>query len=373
MLIRYRQQEDGSSIPVADVYNKEEHGIAAQCIDRDALGIVRRLHNAGEQAYIVGGAVRDLLLKRKPKDFDIVTSATPRQVKKLFWNARIIGKRFKLVHIVCKDTIFEVSTFRSGSEWSKGGASIYGTIEQDAKRRDFTINSLYYDPIEEQLLDFNHAMADFKNRRIRAVLPLDNSFVEDPVRMVRAVKYAVITQFTLQSDIRKAIKKQASELARISESRLTEEVMKILNSQAAAPIMRELQQYRLLVYLLPCISVSQRFDQVEKSLSDLDKRLCASESTGEKVCQGAVLSALLSPLIVIEGEHLSPAELFKETYWQAKQLLFPITPPNYDVQDAVRRILVERGIPIPKRRDSAKTGQPLTTDRRKRAQEQQAL
>src|SRR5690554_1861016 len=202
MRIRYKKGKDGSNSAVAHVYTPDEHPIKTSSIDKDALSVVRKLQGAGAEAYIVGGAVRDLLLNHNPKDFDIATSATPRQIQKLFWNARIIGRRFRLVHLIFRDKVLEVSTFRSGEE-----SPIYGTVEQDAKRRDFSLNSLYYDPMSEELIDFNNAMADFKKRRVRSVIPLSNSFVDDPVRMVRAVKYGVFTNFYLERNIKRSIRK----------------------------------------------------------------------------------------------------------------------------------------------------------------------
>lgn len=349
MLIRYKKELNGSSVPVAEIYSAREHGIDPRNIDLDALWVIRKLKQSGAEAYIVGGAVRDLLLGRTPKDFDIATSATPRQVQKLFWNARIIGKRFKLVHLLFRDKTLEVSTFRSGDDGP--GLSIYGTVDQDAKRRDFTINSLYYDPTDGQLFDFNRAMSDFKHKRIRSILPLDNSFVEDPVRMVRAIKYSVTTGLSLQADIRRAIKRHAEELAHVSSSRLTEEVVKILASGDSAPIVHELQRYKLLVHLLPRISVSGRFHEVEASLRTLDVRVRSHRddaSGAGEIPKGEMLAALAKPIIMFPVTESSPEELFKDTYGQVKTLISPMTPPNYDVEHAVVIMLSERDIPVPK-------------------------
>lgn len=351
MLIRYKKESDGTSVPLADIYAAKEHGIDSRLIDLDALWTVRKLKQAGAEAYIVGGAVRDLLLGRKPKDFDISTSATPRQVQKIFWNARIIGKRFKLVHLVFKDKILEVSTFRSGDDGESEGTSIYGTVDQDAKRRDFTINSLYYDPTDGQLLDFNHAMHDFKKRRICSILPLPASFSEDPVRMIRAIKYSVTTGFSLRSDIRRAIKKSAGELARVSSSRLTEEVTKILSSGDAARIMEVLQKYRLLVFLLPCVSVYRKMDEIYGSLRYLDQivnEAKASQDGVDESIKGRMFAALVKPMIIWPDQSLTPEELFKDIYGQVKTLINPMTPPNYDVEHAAVLLLDEQGTHVPK-------------------------
>lgn len=351
MLIRYKKESDGSNVPLAQIYTAKEHGIDSRSIDLDALWTVRKLKQAGAEAYIVGGAVRDLLLGRKPKDFDISTSATPRQVQKIFWNARIIGKRFKLVHLVFKDKILEVSTFRSGDDGDSEGSSIYGSVDQDAKRRDFTINALYLDPTDGQLLDFNNAMQDIKRRQIRSILPLPASFSEDPVRMIRAIKYSVTTNFTLRFDVRRAIRKSSGELARVSSSRLTEEVSKILSSGESARIMTLLQKYHLLVFLLPCLSVSKRMEDVYASLRLLDERINAAKTSGEQVdegIKGEMLASLVRPMIIWGDHGFTPEELFKDVYAQVKTLINPITPPNYDVEHAAVLLIGEHGASVPK-------------------------
>ena len=351
MLIRYKKDKNGSSVPVADIYTSVEHGIDLHDIDLDAVWAIRKLKQAGNEAYIVGGAVRDLMLGRKPKDFDIATSASPRQVQKVFWNARVIGKRFKLVHLIFKEKILEVSTFRSGYDGPDETVSIYGTIEQDAKRRDFTVNALYYDPTDGTLLDFNHAFADFKRKRIRSILPLATTFIEDPVRMVRAVKYSVTTGFALQSDVKRAIRKNANELARVSTSRLTEEVTKILNSGDSADILTALQKHRLLVFMLPCISVFSRFYEVETSLRAMDEQVRAfqQDPNQEAITKGEMLRALTAPLVLFNtDETTTTTEIFKETFRQVKLLISPMTPANYDVEVACEALMRDSGMTVPK-------------------------
>lgn len=351
MLIRYKKGNDGANVPVADIYTTKEHGIDSREIDLDAVWAVRKLKQSGAEAFVVGGAVRDLLLGRKPKDFDIATSATPRQVQKIFWNARIIGKRFKLVHLVFKDKVLEVSTFRSGDDGSDEHASIYGTIDQDAKRRDFTINALYYDPTDGMLYDFNKSMQDFKRKRIRSVLPLSTSFIEDPVRMIRAVKYAVTTHFTIQFDVRRAMKRNAAELARVSSSRLTEELSKILCSGDSAQIVSELQRHKLLVYLLPCVSVFSQLSEVYASLAALDEKITTMKESKEEVddgIKGEMFAALLKPIVNPALPEMTAEEAFKEMFNQIKTLISPMTPPNYDIERATVLLLQETGIDVPK-------------------------
>lgn len=352
MLIRYKQDEHGKTLPVANIYTQTEHKIPNHLIDRDALWAIRKLQNSGAEAYLVGGAVRDLLLgNTPPKDFDLATSASPpRQIQRLFWNARIIGKRFKLVHLVFKDKVLEVSTFRSGEEAMEGNNNVFGSIDQDAKRRDFSVNSLYYDPTNGQLLDFNNAMEDFKKKRISSVIPLDETFNEDPVRMIRAIKYASITGFTLRWSIRVAIRKHSGELSRVSTSRLTEEVNKILGSGHSVKIFNELNKYKLLVFMLPAFSIYCNFPpQVQKSLEELDEKvMLAKRGKSDEVELADMIKALVDPLVIFADDHMSPDERFKETFRQIKVLISPMTPSNYDIELASERLLTERGFKTPR-------------------------
>lgn len=175
MLIRYAVNEQGKQVPIAKIYTQEEHRIPNTKVDRDARFIIEKLKKSRFEGYIVGGAVRDLMLGKDPKDFDIATDASPKQLRKIFWNSRIIGRRFKLVHIYFQEKIFEVSTFRSSENDAMTGNNSYGTIEEDAKRRDFTINGLYYDPVERQIVDFNDSFKDMKNKKMRSIIPLNKT------------------------------------------------------------------------------------------------------------------------------------------------------------------------------------------------------
>ncbi len=345
MRTRYKRDHRGVNVPIANVYDQGEHHIKVEDVDGDALFIIKKLQTSGASAYIVGGAVRDLLLNKRPKDFDIATSLSPRQVQKLFYNARVIGKRFKLVHITYRDKIIEVSTFRSGVETPEIPSDIYGTIEQDAKRRDFTLNSLYYNPVDGRILDFNKAMHDITKKRVKSILPLNESFIEDPVRMIRAVKYSVTTQFSLSFDVRRAIKRDGANLSRVSSSRITEEVMKILSSGAASQIFAQLQKNKILLYILPSISLSPSFDSILSSLASLDKKIAEVHAgITDNVERSEMISALISPLLVSErGEEEEDREYFIRMFSLTKELIHPITPANYDVEQCCASILKGNG------------------------------
>lgn len=350
MLKRYKHDEKGNNVLFAQIYLPEEHHIDNSLVDNDAIWAIRKLKASGAEAYLVGGAVRDLLLGLVPKDFDITTSASPRQIQRLFWNSRVIGRRFKLVHLVFGQKIIEVSTFRSGEDAEDGSNNVFGSVDQDARRRDFSINSLYYDPTNQQLLDFNHAMDDFKKKRISSIIPLDTSFVEDPVRMVRGVKYSVTTGFRLRGDVKRAIRKYANELSRISTSRLTEETNKILASGRCTDIFLALEKYKLLVYMLPCYSVYCKYEKERKSLRELDRLVMLSkQGKGSEVPLSDQIKYLVSPLIIFNNAaEMTSEERFHEVYRQIKVLIAPMTPPNYEVENATMKLLSEHGFKTPR-------------------------
>lgn len=316
-----------------NIYSREEHGILLKDIDKDAVSIVTRLRMNGYDSYIVGGAIRDLMLGRKPKDFDVVTQATPKTVHKIFRNSRIIGRRFKIVHVCFGNKVIEVSTFRSLKDHSQGNDNIFGTIEEDAKRRDFSINSLYYDPDEETVLDFNSSMVDFKNRKIRSLIPLSSTFIEDPVRMIRAVKFSVTTGFSMTFGLKIAIRKYSSQLSRVGSSRLTEELNKILSSGKSSSIIYALNKYHLLVYILPCLSVYGSFPDIYKSLERLDNQIQKSKKAVNK---SHMYLALTEPLLNNDDEIKTFKEFQKDIIRQIKVFLTPNSPANICIEEAAK-------------------------------------
>lgn len=348
MKVRYKSGSDGVCA-VARIYSREEHGIDKSLIDRDAVTVVSRLSSSGFESYIVGGAVRDLLLGKTPKDFDVATSASPRQVHRIFRNSRIIGRRFRIVHVAFGQKIIEVSTFRSTKDHEENRDNTFGTIEEDASRRDFSINSLYYDPAEETIIDFNNAMEDFRQKKITSLIPLYKTFNDDPVRMLRAVKYHVTTGFRFRFGIAGSIKAHAPLLQTVSSSRLTEELNKILASGYSAGIIRELAKYRLLVYLLPCYSVHISKPGVLASLEELDEKIMQQKKNPDlpEISRSVQYLSLCEPLIAVPEENLSPSEKMKDILRQIKVLLSPNTPPNYELENSARLFMKNSGIRLP--------------------------
>ena len=162
MLVRYTRNNTNKKLSKALIYTATEHSIDPRKVDSEAIRIINGLHNAGYEAYIVGGAVRDLLIGKTPKDFDIATSAEPARIRKIFKNSRLIGKRFRLVHVFYGSKIYEVSTFRSLEKGSVGNS--FGSIDEDVRRRDFTLNALYYNPIKNIIVDYVDGVEDIRKK-----------------------------------------------------------------------------------------------------------------------------------------------------------------------------------------------------------------
>lgn len=240
-----------------------EHGLVRDHVDHDALDVVERLEDAGFQAYLVGGCVRDLLLGLEPKDFDVATSATPEQVKRVFRRARLVGRRFRIAHVRYGRHIVEVSTFRKGQaddaderHHADSGLilrdNVWGTLDEDAFRRDFTINALYYDPRTEEILDFVGGLDDLEHRRLRFIGDAMVRLREDPVRLLRAVRFHAKLGFTLDPVIEQAIPDMAGPLQEIPPARLFDEVCKLFVSGRSELAWRYLAATRLRAALFPC-------------------------------------------------------------------------------------------------------------------------
>lgn len=349
MFIRYKKNA-GTLEAVAKVYSQQEHGIDPNLVDGDAIRVIERLEERGYESYLVGGAVRDLLLGRRPKDFDVVTAASPRAVHRIFRNSMIVGRRFKIVHVIFGKKIIEVSTFRSLDEHEANNDNTFGTIEEDCQRRDFSINSLYYDPINETIIDFNNSMKDIKNKKLVSLIPLNKTFVEDPVRMIRGVKYSVTTGFKMSWRLKLAIKHYAPGLQYISTSRMTEEVNKILGSGNSSEIFRALYHFGLLSYMLPCIAVYGEYQQLYDSLKILDDKIneITSDSKRKSFPKAMMYLALVHPFIADNKEITDPKEIFKDTLRQVRVLLSPITPPKYELESTAVMHMRLNGSSVPK-------------------------
>jgi poly(A) polymerase len=295
---------------------RQEHPLSRKDIDPDALKVLYRLRQFEYAAYLVGGSVRDLLLGRKPKDFDIGTSAHPYQVKKLFRNCWIIGRRFRLAHVKFGQKVIEVATFRRqvapGEEVVQDGVpapdpttpegehlihrdNTFGTPEEDAFRRDFTINALFYDIATFSVIDYVGGLADLRASVVRSIGDPDVRLREDPVRMLRAIALAARLDFTIEPTLVDAIRTHRHEITKSSLPRLLEEYYKILRAGSAEKAFRGLAEVGLLEPISAELHLGAT-DPLWKSLAALDAYRRRFESTPDTLTNAILLGSLLVPL-----------------------------------------------------------------------------
>ena len=262
-------------------------------IDSDALKIVKKLNKTGYEGYLVGGCIRDLLLGLEPKDFDIATNATPEQIQKLFKRSRIIGRRFKLVHIMFSARKFiEVATFRSGRSnptSTKGMVlrdNFYGSLEDDVFRRDFTINGLYFDVQNSDVIDYVGGLDDLKKLQINMIGNPSARFEEDPVRMIRAVRFKAKLKATIDLNLNKSILNNAHLIQNIPPARLYEEVIKLFHNENSLDVFRELSNLGILKHLF---SQTQEDSFISASLNNTSERI----KTGSSVTPAFLFAVFL--------------------------------------------------------------------------------
>lgn len=231
-------------------------------LDRDALRVVHRLQRNGHEAYFVGGCVRDLMIGRRPKDFDVATDATPHEVRRLFRNGRIIGRRFRLVHVYYGDHIVETATFRREPQPQESGDdedlliledNEYGTAGEDARRRDFTVNGLFFDPRRHQILDYVEGLVDLEERVLRTIGDPMVRLAEDPVRILRAVKFATRLDFEIHEATWSAMRENADQLRRAAAPRVLEEILRLMRSGTSLGALKMLRACGALRIVLPAV------------------------------------------------------------------------------------------------------------------------
>lgn len=279
----------------ATTYGLAKHGIDASHVSKAALEVCTGLHSAGFEAYVVGGAVRDMLLAREPKDFDIATDATPEQVVRVFRRARIIGRRFRIVHVMVGRELIEVTTFRAEKDDADGQSAktdehgrvladnTYGTLASDAARRDLTVNAMYYNPATAQVLDFHGGMADLSKRTLRIIGDPATRYREDPVRMLRVARFAAKLAFDIHPHTFKPIEQLKGLVGNCPPSRLFDEVQKLLMSGYAVRTMDTLRKLKLSQGLLPVMDIVQSHPDGENfvrlAMESTDARVNAGKST----------------------------------------------------------------------------------------------
>ncbi|MBX9705158.1 MAG: polynucleotide adenylyltransferase PcnB [Gammaproteobacteria bacterium] len=319
---------------------RNEHHIAIEHISPSAIKVLTRLHEAGYAAYLVGGSVRDLLLGKRPKDFDVATNALPEEVKALFRNCRLIGQRFRLAHVFYGSEIIEVATFRASHD--KGSKleghthegrivrdNVYGTMEEDAWRRDFSINALYYNIADGAVVDYTGGMTDLKNRQLAIIGDPKTRYLEDPVRMLRAIRFASKLGLTIHKKTADAIAPNAKLLKKVASSRLFDEILKLFLTGHALDTFHSLQQFKLVDELLPATAASLANDTQNIFQNFIDLGL---KNTDERVH---------------EGKSVTPAFLLAVILWQPiqdviAQLRRDRQPPAAALEAAISQVLHEQ-------------------------------
>lgn len=320
--------KDPQTIPTAlRVIPRDQHPVSRKGMSHNALKVLYRLNEGGYQAYLVGGAVRDLLAGGHPKDFDVATDATPEQVKQVFRNCRLIGRRFRLAHVVFGREIIEVATFRANVDDGSGDRqvhdggrllrdNVYGSIEDDAVRRDFTANALYYTVEDFSIHDYVGGYEDVENRLMRLIGDPESRYREDPVRMLRAVRLAAKLDFRIEEGSAMPIPALAPLLAEAAPARLFEECLKLFLSGHAVASFERLERHGLLPALLPETASALAANRsgalrrmIIEGLQNTDQRVAADEPVSPAFLFALLLwPAYCRSLITLQGEGMHAAE-----------------------------------------------------------------
>ena len=270
-----------SGEPSIKVLTNQEHSMLRAQITNSALKVISQLQQSGFQSYLVGGGVRDLLLGNKPKDFDIATDATPEEVRKIFRNCRLIGRRFRLAHVFFGNEIIEVATFRGSPREGNSLATlkadsgillrdnVYGSISEDANRRDFTINAMYYNATSCSIRDYTYGMEDLGKQLVRLIGDPEVRYREDPVRMLRAIRFSVKLRFDIEEKTAEPIRRLSCLLHHVPSARLYEEYLKMIQSGTGLETYHLMRKYGLFQELFPLIAyhfTSNHSSDVEKML-----------------------------------------------------------------------------------------------------------
>ena len=298
-----------TEVESAVVVDRSSHSISRRRIPENVLKVLYRLHRSGYRAYLCGGSVRDLLMHRPPKDFDVATDAHPMEIRRLFRNSRIIGRRFRLVHVIFQDMIVEVSTFRREPERpSEENAELlitddntFGSPLQDARRRDFTMNALFYNIADFSVIDYVGGLEDMARKHVRVIGDPDIRFREDPVRMMRAIEFASRLGFQIEEGTYAAILRHKNEILKASPPRVSEEILELLRRGWSRGAIRLMVDSGLLEPLLPEVYraiAGERAPYFWKMLEVLDRTVQA----GRKISDAVLFSVLVLPWVMEELE-----------------------------------------------------------------------
>ncbi|MCH9613048.1 MAG: Poly(A) polymerase I [Chlamydiia bacterium] len=286
-------------------YKASEFNLSHDMIDPDAYAVVCRLQKKGFDAYLVGGSVRDLLLGHPPKDVDISTNARPEEIKTHFRNCLLIGRRFRLAHIRFKNKIIEVATFRSGDNSSEElivRDNTWGTEQEDAMRRDFTLNGLYYDPCKEEILDYVDGVNAVSQNQIETIGDPYLRFKQDPVRMLRLVKFRARFGFNIEEKTRQALIDCRHEILKSSPARILEELLRMLESGHSRQFIHMMTDFGLLKHILPKLARTLETDLADKTYSFLDEIDRLQKEENRTLHRSILLASLVMPQL---DHHLS--------------------------------------------------------------------
>lgn len=334
------------------VVPRSEHTLSRANVSENALKVLYRLKGSGYQAHLVGGGVRDLLLGHEPKDFDIATDATPEEVRKVFRNCRLIGRRFRLAHVQFGREIIEVATFRgtgangevqtSDDRRLENGMivrdNVYGGIEEDALRRDFTVNALYYNIADFSVLDFAGGMDDLKQGRLRLIGDPEQRYREDPVRMLRAVRFAAKLGFQIDASCGDPIYEMGGLMHSVPASRLFEEILKLFQAGTGLQAFEKLRHYDLFEHLFPETESSLAREEHDFPITFVSRGLANTDRR------------------ILEGKPVTPAFLFAVLLWEpvrthARRLEIEGQTPAAAIQQAGSEVLARQQdhVAVPKR------------------------
>lgn len=333
---------------------RDHHRISRKDISPNALKVLYRLQSAGYEGYLVGGCVRDLQLGLHPKDFDVATDATPEQVRKLFSNSRLIGRRFKIVHVTFGREIIEVTTFRGRAGDAGPGEqkqsneglllrdNVYGSLEEDAERRDFTVNALYYTPKDFSLRVYGTGLKDLQDKTLRIIGDPETRYREDPVRMMRALRFAAKLGFDIEPRTAKPIADLAPLLSHVAAARLFDEVIKMLMSGQGLETWRLMREYGLVEPLLPATHAALKRNNdrpynrfIEQALINTDDRI----NRGRPVTPAFLYAALLWPAVREDAEHRIAMGTPETPAWQQAM--------GQVVADQIRSITIPKRFSLP--------------------------
>lgn len=346
------QSDDILPLGERRVIAESEHQIPRHALDDNAMRVVYRLLDANYEAYLVGGCVRDLLAGKEPKDFDVATSATPEAAEPLFNRARLIGRRFKILHVRFGREMIEVATFRASHDSQQNSGdhgrqaasgmilrdNVYGSIEEDALRRDFTINALYYNVKDHSILDFANGYPDLKAKRIRIIGDAAERYREDPVRMLRAARFAAKLDFDIEENTAAPIRQLAPLIGKVAPARMFDEVLKLLQTGHGVATLRQLIRFDMFKYLLP----------------GTDRMLESQDWPVEALVNNALRN---TDRRLMQGKSVNPAFLYAAMLWyplaERMQQLKERTdlPPLQRLHEAANQVLSEqvKATAIPRR------------------------